>query len=115
VCSGFFEKIALNQNAKRDGGSACPLRAGAIPSTSTGFGNGSLMIREQSASTRFRREARLANKPEFVDLISDATRQNWRRNQRVPTEAKASPRRSGRESCSATGHPHASHNGELKT
>jgi hypothetical protein len=38
-----------------------------------------------------RGEAALANKPDFVDLISDATRQNWRRNQRVLTEAKTAP------------------------
>jgi hypothetical protein len=49
------------------------------------------MIRAQSASARFRGEAPLANKPEFVDLISDATHQNWRRNQRVSTEAKMAP------------------------
>ena len=30
----------------------------------------------------------MANKPEFVDLISDATRQNWRRNQRMLSEAR---------------------------
>ena len=46
------------------------------------------MIGAQSGSARFRGEALLANKPDFVDLISDATRQNWRRNQRVFTEAK---------------------------
>jgi hypothetical protein len=31
----------------------------------------------------------MANKPEFVDLISDATRQNWRRtNQRAAAASK---------------------------
>jgi hypothetical protein len=40
----------------------------------------------------------LANKPQYVDLISDATRQNWRRNQRVPTEAKlTAPVETGRK------------------
>jgi hypothetical protein len=32
----------------------------------------------------------MANKPEFVDLISDATRQNWRRtNQRTASASKS--------------------------
>ena len=31
----------------------------------------------------------MANKPEFVDLVSDATRQNWRRiNQRAASASK---------------------------
>jgi hypothetical protein len=55
------------------------------------FGNGSLMIPAQTTSTRFREEARVANKPDFVDLISDATRQNWRRNQRVLAEVRTAP------------------------
>ena len=52
------------------------------------FGNGSLMIRGAGCLNAFRGEAALANKPEFVDLVSDATRQNWRRNQRVLSDAK---------------------------
>ena len=30
----------------------------------------------------------MANKPEFIDLISDATRQNWRRTQRAADASK---------------------------
>jgi hypothetical protein len=36
----------------------------------------------------------LANKPDFVDLISDATRQNWRRNAQRAAAAKAKDKES---------------------
>jgi hypothetical protein len=49
------------------------------------------LLNDQGAKclNALRGEAALANKREFVDLISDATRQNWRRNQRVLSEARS--------------------------
>jgi hypothetical protein len=68
---------------------------GLVASTSRRFGNDSLNSREQTGlrSKTFREERAVADKPEFVDTIGDATRQYRRRSMlRVTIEPEVKER-----------------------